>query len=322
MKMNKGSWSVQESRSIARQLMAGALSITLAGQISWKWVCLGLGLLYLPMIFVTWKAPEPEEELISPKSLKEAIWGPFLGFLSKHRSIEILIFVVLYKFGDNLGQGLLRPFLIDMGYSATQRGVALGTIGLIATLFGTFVGGISTTLLGLGHCLWIFGFLQIFSNIGYIFLAQSDVNLPLFYGAMAFETFTQGLGTGAFSVLLIRMTQKRFSATQYALFSSLFGVARVLAGPLSGFMVDAMGWLNFFWATVVVGVPGLLLLHRFSPLGVKDPCIDLQTKESRSSCNNIGNCYQRSGWIFGGYCFDLFVHGIAQLHESSTHTRY
>jgi MFS family permease len=90
---------------------------------------------------------------------------------------------------------------------------------------------------------------------------------------MAFENLTQGMGTGAFSVLLLRLTQKRFSATQYALFSSLFGLPRLWSGPLSGFLVNAMGWKAFFWLTMVAGIPGLFLLHRFAPLGVREPTL-------------------------------------------------
>ena len=93
-----------------------------------------------------------------------------------------------------------------------------------------------TAPLGLGHSLWIFGFLQIFSNVGYVLIAaEGEVNRTLMLSAIGFETFSSGLGTGAFSVLLLRMTQKRFSATQYALFSSLFGLPRILAGPIAGF---------------------------------------------------------------------------------------
>jgi len=91
------------------------------------------------------------------------------------------------------------------------------------------------------------------------------------YGATSFELFTSGLGTGAFSVLLLRMTQKRFSATQYALFSSLFALPRLLAGPIAGFAVDAIGWPWFFLSTLVMGVPGLVMLARFVPLGVGEP---------------------------------------------------
>jgi PAT family beta-lactamase induction signal transducer AmpG len=113
--------------------------------------------------------------------------------------------------------------------------------------------------------------LQIFSNVGYILLVDSGLNRPLMYNAMAFESLTQGMGTGAFAVLLLRLTQKRFSATQYALFSSLFGLPRLLAGPVSGFLVDALGWKIFFWSTMAAGVPGMLLLHRFAPLGMREP---------------------------------------------------
>jgi MFS transporter, PAT family, beta-lactamase induction signal transducer AmpG len=255
----------------AAMYIAGGLSITIAGKYSWPAVNAGLAFLFLLLIIVTVKAPEPEDKWKPPASLKAAIWEPFLGFLSRHRALEILAFVIFYKLADNLAGSLLRPFLVDMGYSDFDRGFALATVGLFATLAGTFLGGIVTTLLGLGHSLWIFGILQIVSNIGYILVSTSPVNRSLMYGAMGFESLTQGLGTGAFSVLLLRMTQKRFSATQYALFSSLFGIPRILAGPLTGLMVDAMGWTTFFWVSMAFGIPGLLLLARFVPPGVKEP---------------------------------------------------
>lgn len=255
----------------AAMFVAGGLSITLAGRYSWPLVNVGLALAYLPMLLITWRAPEPEDKLPAPRSLKNAVWLPFLGFLARHRALEILAFVFFYKFADNLVQSLTRPFLNDMGYTDFDRGVALATVGLAATLVGTFFGGVMTTLMGLGHSLWVFGFLQIFSNIGYVLVAGSEVNRLLMYGATGFEQLTSGMGTGAFSVLLLRMTQKRFSATQYALFSSLFGLPRILAGPISGFMVDAVGWQTFFWITLACGIPGMVLLSRFVPLGVREP---------------------------------------------------
>ncbi len=255
----------------AAMYVAGGLTITLGALISWKLVVGGLALLYLPLLLVTIKAPEPDVKQKPPATLRDAVWLPFLGFLSRHRALEILAFVVFYKFADNLATALLRPFLIDMGYNEIHRGVGLTTVGLFTTLGGAFLGGSLTTILGLGHSLWLFGLIQIVSNIGYIFVANSELNVPLMYSAMGFESFTQGLGTGAFSVLLIRMTQKRFSATQYALFSSLFSLPRVVAGPISGVLVDAAGWNAFFWLTMILGIPGLFLLSRFVPIGVKEP---------------------------------------------------
>jgi PAT family beta-lactamase induction signal transducer AmpG len=254
----------------AAMYVSGGLSITLAAHISWPLVNLALALMYLPMLLITWKAPEPERRAPPPKSLREAVWYPFLEVFQRSRALEILAFVASYKLADNLASALLRPFLIDMGYNAFDRGVALATVGLVATLSGTFFGGMLTTLLGLGHSLWVFGLLQIFSNVGYILLAESTLNRPLMYGAMAFESLTQGMGTGAFAVLLLRLTQRRFSATQYALFSSLFGLPRLLSGPVSGFLVDAVGWKLFFWVTIGAGLPGLLFLQRFAPFGVRE----------------------------------------------------
>jgi len=256
----------------AAMVVSGGAAITAAGRLGWPAVNVLLALAYLPMLWLTWRAPEPEAPTAAPRSLRDAVWHPFLGFLARHRALEILAFVLLYKFADQLAQALTRPFLIDMGYSADHRGIALATVGMVATIVGAFVGGWVTTLAGLGHSLWMFGFLQIFSNLGYYLLARAGgPSLPLMYAATSFELLTSGLGTGAFSVLLLRMTQKRFSATQYALFSSLFALPRLLAGPVTGFVVDAIGWPTFFLSTIVMGVPGLVMLARFVPLGVREP---------------------------------------------------
>jgi PAT family beta-lactamase induction signal transducer AmpG len=256
----------------AAMLVSGGIAITAASHLGWPVVNALLALVYLAMLSLTWWAPEPEERPVPPKTMREAVWHPFLGFLARHRALEILAFVLLYKIAEQLTQALTRPFLIDMGYNADQRGVVLGTVGMTATILGGFAGGWVTTLIGLGHSLWAFGFLQLFANLGYYLIARAGgPNLPLMYSATFFELFTAGLGTGAFMVLLLRMTQKRFSATQYALFSSLFALPRILAGPIAGFAADALGWGPFFLSTLATGIPGLIMLQRFVPLGVREP---------------------------------------------------
>ncbi|MEE9219633.1 MAG: MFS transporter [Acidobacteriota bacterium] len=302
--------------------VAGGASITLAGFFSWPVVSACLAVLYLPMVIVSWKAPEPPERPVQPQTLREAVWLPFLGFLSRHRALEILAFVFFYKFADNLAQALLRPFLVDMGYSAVDRGVALATMGLAATLVGTFLGGALTTTLGLGHSLWIFGFLQIFSNIGYILIARVGMNRPLMYSAITFETLTQGMGTGAFFVLLLRMTQKRFSATQYALFSSLFALPRIVSGPISGFAVDALGWEPFFWCTILAGIPGMLLLQRFSALGVREPHFEVEPPRdlrplTRGGLIGRGFAWGALGLLAGALC----LASMAALKTMATQPR-
>jgi PAT family beta-lactamase induction signal transducer AmpG len=266
----------------AAMLVSGGFAITVAGHWGWPAVNVLLGIVYLSMLLITWLAPEPEEKTAAPRTLRDAVWEPFLGFLARHRALEILAFVFLYKFADQLAQALTRPFLIDMGYDYNQRGAVLASISMGATIGGGLLGGITTTLVGLGHSLWIFGALQIFSNVGYFLLAGLPApSNPFMYGATSFELFTSGLGTGAFSVLLLRMTQKRFSATQYALFSSLFALPRLLAGPISGFVVDAVGWRTFFLSTLLMGIPGLVMLARFVPFGVKEPEFSVKEVERK-----------------------------------------
>lgn len=323
----------------AAMYVAGALSITLAGKLSWPLVLVILAAMYIPMMVVTWKAPEPQKDYPKPISLKDAIWNPFIGFLARHRALEILAFVIFYKLADNLAQGLLRPFLVDMHFDDIDRGVALGTIGLAATLCGTFLGGFITTGIGLGHSLWIFGLLQIFSNIGYVLVAHTGSidsvvdfsDRVIMYGAMGFESFTSGLGTGAFSVLLLRMTQKRFSATQYALFSSLFSLPRLFAGPIAGFTVFAMSgddpsllpqaWTTFFWWTIAAGIPGLIFLQRFVPIGTREPEFVVrdmgdQRALSKGAIAIRGLFGSVCGFAFGGACV-LFLRILRAARKQS-----
>ena len=291
----------------AAMFVAGGLSITLAGLWSWPGMFTILALLYLPLLAVTLLAPQSAaERLQAPPSLREAVWEPFVGFLSKRRALELLAFVVLYKLADNLGGALIRPFLVQVGFNDFDVGIATATIGLIATLVGTFLGGMLTTAMGLGHALWVFGGLQIVSNFGYVLIAEIGVNRPLMYAAMGFESLTTGMGTGAFSVLLLRMTMKQFSATQYALFSSLFALPRILAGPVTGVMVDAIGWREFFLFTIAIGIPGMMMLQRFSPLGRREPEIQ-QLAEIKPQVLNRRQLIQRA--VIGG----LAGFGIAAL---------
>jgi PAT family beta-lactamase induction signal transducer AmpG len=249
----------------------GRVGITAAGWTSWAMVHMGLATLYLPCFLLTWRSAEPEGPPLRPRSLREALWEPFAGFLAQHRALEILAFVVLFKLSDNLTQALTGPFLIQMGYSNVDVGVAAGTVGMLGIVAGSFAGGLLAEAKGLGMALWISGVLQMLSNLGYAVVAEVGVNRPVMYAAQAFEMGMSGLGTGAFGVLLLRLTQKRFSATQYALLSSLFSLPRILAGPPAGLLADAMGWRDFFVSTLIFGLPGLYMLHRFVPWGTREP---------------------------------------------------
>jgi PAT family beta-lactamase induction signal transducer AmpG len=256
--------------------VSGRVSITAAATLGWPLVHGLLALCYLPAMLVTWFAPEPETAPEPPQSLRDAVFGPFLGLLGQHRALEILAFVVLYKLSDNLTQALTSSFLVQVGFNDVDVGVSVGAISLFAFVGGAFVGGILTQRMGLGHALWLCGLLQIFSNLGYAVVAEVGVDRPVMFAAVAFEMGTSGMGTGAFGVFLLRLTQKRFSATQFALLSSLFAIPRVVSGPIAGVMADSIGWRDFYIFTVVTGLPGMLMLHRFAPWGVKEPALHVE----------------------------------------------
>jgi PAT family beta-lactamase induction signal transducer AmpG len=260
--------------------LAGAFAITLASWWSWPVVLAAIAVSYLGLLVATSLAPKPEESIDPPRTLRDAVWQPFVGFLSRPLALEILAFVILYKLSDVMANALLRPFLHDMGYNEVDRGVILGLVTWTSTAVGALFGGVLTTGLGVGRSLWLFGIVQSLSNIGYVLVAMSPVNRPLMLIATGFETLTSGMGTGAFSVLLLRLTQKRFSATQYSLMSSLFALPRILAGPIAGFAVDAVGWVAYFWIAVAAGLPGLFFLRRFAPLGGREP--DLKVEEAHA----------------------------------------
>jgi MFS transporter, PAT family, beta-lactamase induction signal transducer AmpG len=251
-------------------MFTGRILNTLGPKLGWAPSFAAVAALFVPLAVVTLRSPEPDVPTPPPPTLRAAVWEPFVGFFRHARALEIAAFLFLYKFADNLAGALVSPFLGQLGYDAYDIGVAQGTIGLFASIGGTFLGGILSSSMGLGRALWVFGLLQAVSNLGYVAVAEVGVNRAVMYSAILIEAGTTGMGTGAFGVLLLRLTQRRFSATQYALFSSIFALGRTFAGPPAGALVDAIGWRDFFLLTIPVAIPGLVMLQRFVPWASRD----------------------------------------------------
>ncbi|MEW5739627.1 MAG: MFS transporter [Myxococcota bacterium] len=266
--------------------LSGSIAITLGPIWGWHWTLAAQAVVYAALMPVTIFAPEPKLNHPPPKRIIDAVWQPFVGFLGRPRALEITAFVLLYRLADSFAGALVSPFLLQKGFSAFDVGVVRGIVGVWGTVLGNFLGGLLAARIGVGRALWICGVLQIVSNAGYSIIALIDpkvgmVALPSFLGgaeaassislplhtAIFIETATGGMGWGAFGVLLLRLTDKRFSATQYALFSSLVGLARTFVGPPAGIMADAMGWAPFFLVSMAFGIPGMLVLRRFVPWG-------------------------------------------------------
>ncbi len=275
-------------------LAAGAVAITVGQKFGWPVVFLGLALLYVPLAGVVIASPEPPAQIRPPTTLRAAVFDPFVSLFRKPRAPEIIAFILLYKLGDNMATALIRPFLIEKCFAPADVGLATATIGLICIIAGTIFGAALTRRIGIGRALWVFGLLQAVACVGYIAVdlvstagacsgpmtaavgSQPLSHRILMYAATALETGCQGMATGALDVFLIRLTQKRFSATQYALFASIFAMGRTLAGAPAGFLVDSIGWTPFFLATIAASVPGLVMLWRFVPPHVREPDFEVE----------------------------------------------
>lgn len=244
-------------------LLAGGGGLILADLLTFPKMYQLMALFMGLCILVTLFSPEPREAVGSPRTLREAVVEPFLEFFKRPEAITILAFILLYKLGDTLASAINVPFYLDLGFSKSEIGAIAKLFGFWATLIGGTLGGIWILRIGLYRSLWLFGFLQMASTFGFVLLAQVGYNLPMLTGVIAVENFTGGLGTAAFVGFMGAMTDRRFTATQYALLSSLMGVPRVILSTPTGWMAGEMGWTMFFLLCTVLAIPGLLMIRRF-----------------------------------------------------------
>jgi MFS transporter, PAT family, beta-lactamase induction signal transducer AmpG len=248
-------------------LVAGALALILADRLPWSSVYLIMAGTMVIGIFATLLAPEPKE-ITPPASLVDAVILPFGEFFQRKgvmRGLLILLFITLYKLGDALLSNMTTPFLLQTGFTKTDIGAIQVGMGLIATIVGALLGGSILSRIGINRSLWVFGILQAVSNLAYFFLAYVGKNYQAMVLAINIEQFCGGLGTAAFVAFLMSLCNQRFSATQYALLSSLMAVSRDILSAPGGAIAQVTGWSTFFLITIVAAVPGLLLLPVFAP---------------------------------------------------------
>jgi PAT family beta-lactamase induction signal transducer AmpG len=207
-------------------------------------------------------APEPETKVVPPRSMHEAVWGPFKDFFSRHGAVALLVAVIFYKLGDAYAESLSSVFLLrGLHFSLTEVGEINKILGTIATITGAAIGGSFMVRLGLFRSLLSFGVLQLVSILPFMALAMAGKSYPLMAFAVTFEKLCGGMGTAAFVAFLMTLCNKRFTATQYALFSSLAAIGRVFFSSFSGYIVELVGWANFFLFAAMAALPGLFLIY-------------------------------------------------------------
>ena len=223
----------------------------------------------LPGVVTTLLAPEPEIHAGTPKTMREAVFDPLIEYFSRRGALWILAFILFYKIGDTMASAMTIPFYLDIGFSKTQIGMVVKLFGFWAIVAGTLIGGVIMLRLGINRSLWAFGFLQAVSTAGFAVLALFGPSLLLLSTVIAFENFSSGMGTAAFIAFMASITNKKFTATQYALLSSIMGVPRVIASAPTGFLAKNLGWETFFIACTLIAAPGMLLLLKFAPWNPK-----------------------------------------------------
>lgn len=241
-------------------LLASGGGLILAQFIAFETVYLIMAVAMLLTVIGTLLAPEPDMQHGHPRTLSEAVFEPFLEYFSRDNAIAILGFILLYKIGDIMASQMTTPLYLSLGFSTGEIGTIVKLFGFWAVLGGTLLGGLLIMRIGIYASLLWFGVLQAVSTAGFAILAMVGHSTVWLAAVVSFENISGGLGTAAYVGFMASLTNKKFTATQYALLTSFMGMPRVFAAAPTGYLVESIGWSAFFIATALIAIPGLLLL--------------------------------------------------------------
>ncbi|HSI37919.1 MAG TPA: AmpG family muropeptide MFS transporter [Methylotenera sp.] len=249
-------------------LIPGSLSLILADFLPWHSVFLITALFMLPGLAMTIFVKEPIIKNGTPKTLRAAVVEPFHEFIGRNgikTALLILAFIFFYKLGDSMATALATPFYLDMGFSKTEIGLIAKNAGLWPSVIGGLLGGVWMVKLGINRALWIFGAIQMLAILGFAWLAVVGHDLFILGVVIGVEALGVGLGTAAFVAFIAHTTHPLYTATQFALFTSLAAVPRTFANAATGYLVEDLGWKNFFIFCFLAAIPGMLLLIKIAP---------------------------------------------------------
>lgn len=250
-------------------IAAGAGALFLAEQLDWSLVYCVMAALVLVGMTASVLAPDPEKrnpELSQTKrraGIRAMVVDPFIEFFQRNgpsTAIVILVFILLYKFGDAYAGVMAYPFYYEMGFSKSEVATVSKLFGVIATVVGVFTGGLIVRRFGIMPSLLGCGILQMFSNLMYAAQSIAGHDVQFLYFTIGIENLSGGMGSAAFVAYLSVLCNTQYTGTQFALFTSFMAFGRTLLSSSSGWMVEATGWFNFFVISTAVAAPGLILL--------------------------------------------------------------
>lgn len=256
-------------------LVPGSLSLILSSYLAWHSVFIITALFMIPAIIMTLWVKEPLNQPVKKHNLEAIIIKPFSEFITRQgvkNAIIILAFIFLYKLGDSMATSLATPFYLQMGYSRLDIGWIAKNASLWPSVFGALIGGILMIKIGINRALWAFGFVQVISILGFAWLSiegpfttitgYQQIMLAIVIG---FEALGVGLGSAAFVAFIAKTTNPLYTATQFALFTSIASTPRTLINATTGVMVEHLGWTTFFALCTILALPGMLLLIKVAP---------------------------------------------------------
>lgn len=242
-------------------LLSGGLALVFADYLGWRLTyILMAGLMLLSMI-PTYFAPHPLESGKPAQHLYQTMMDALGDLLSRERIVLLLLFVLLYKFGDALALSLMTNFLLHgLGFSLTQVGLAYKLMSFLGTVIGCFIGGALLLRWDLFRALFVFGLAQTFSTL--LFAALAVVGKQFFFMAAAIfvENFCSGLSTAALLAFMMSLCDHRYSASQFALLTAIMALGRVFLGPVAAMMVEHVGWVDFYLWSFILSFPGIFVL--------------------------------------------------------------
>ena len=252
-------------------IFAGAGSLYLTVMFSWEYVFLTISVIFFfLMLFIIFIIPSTNNHIASKKNLIE----PFKEFLFRNSLSKVLLiflFIFFFKFGDVIAGVMANPFYVKIGFSNIEIANASKVFGVIMTILGVFIGGYLVKICGILKSLLISGFFQVFSNLLYVLLNYMGPELSYLFLTVAGENFSGGLGSAAFVAYLSALCNRKYTGTQYALLSSIMGLARAVLSSPSGYLVEYLGWSKFFIISVFLGLPSIIiLLWMFKIFPLKD----------------------------------------------------
>ena len=247
-------------------LVSGAGALYIASGTNWGMAYTVMAALMGVGIVATLLSPEPvlEEntDTVGGNWFTDAVIGPFTQFIGSRggMAFAVLAFVIFYKLGDSMAGVMTNPFLVELGFSKVEIANVSKIYGFTATMAGLAVGGWLLNASGMVKSLWICGILQLLSNL--MFAAQAEVghNVSFLALTIGFENLAGGMGTAIFIAYLSSLCNISYTATQYALLSSLFAIPRTLISSGTGYVAEAVAWTDFFVYTAIGAIPGLLIL--------------------------------------------------------------